>query len=189
MATDAYLSSSEETMFGNVLEKIAIAICEQAKTGRKSGIRNIDLEYEQGQAKTIIQVKSGVNWGNSSAHKSLESAFDAARIVLRQGNPALNVRCIEGICYGKDEIKDKGTHHRYVGHLFWKEISDWDDTAAGVMEILGKHTSNGLHDIRSDAEDRVKEFLLYSGAINLNDLSIEWDKLLELVMGKENPWL
>ena len=46
MVINAYLSSSEETMFGHVLEDVVIAICKNAKNGRKSGIPNIDLEYD-----------------------------------------------------------------------------------------------------------------------------------------------
>lgn len=42
MVIDAYLSSSEETIFGNILEDIAIIICSKAKQGYKSGIANID---------------------------------------------------------------------------------------------------------------------------------------------------
>lgn len=49
MIVDAFLSSSEETMFGNVLEGIAIDICSHAKGGRKSSTESIDLEYDEGQ--------------------------------------------------------------------------------------------------------------------------------------------
>ena len=59
----AYLSSSEETMFGNALEEIAIAICAAAKGGWKSGIESIDLEYDSSvNTRTIVQIKSGPNW-------------------------------------------------------------------------------------------------------------------------------
>ncbi len=78
MILNAYLSSSEETMFGNILEEIAVSICKHAKGGRKSGIHNIDLEYDQNEIRTIIQIKSGMNWGNSSQQKTLRSSFETA---------------------------------------------------------------------------------------------------------------
>lgn len=184
MVTDAYLSSSEETMFGNVLEEVAIAICANAKGGRKSGISNIDLEYDEGRTRTIIQIKSGVNWGNSSQHRALRTAFANATRVLRQGT-RLEVRCVEGICYGRSEVKDRGTHIRLVGHCFWRDISDWDGTATGVMQLLGKHASNGLYDARRQACDRMVEFLRESGAVS-DDGTVRWHELLNLVMQVDN---
>ena len=181
MIINSYLSSSEETMFGHVLEDVVIAICENAKNGRKSGIPNIDLEYDYGDTRTIMQIKSGVNWGNSSQHKAQARAFKSATAILRQGSKQLNVRCIEGICYGKSEIKDKGSHLRVVGQCFWEEISDWDGTAGAVMELLGKHASNGLNSVREEARDLMVCFLRDSGAVRDDD-TVQWDKLLDLVM-------
>lgn len=181
MVIDAHLSSSEETMFGNVLEKIAVTVCEYAKDGRKSGIPNIDLEYDQGQTRTIMQIKSGTNWGNSNQHNALKATFATATKVLRQGSPNLNVRCIEGICYGRSEIKDKGTHVRIVGNCFWEDISDWDGTAGMILELLGRHASNGLLDVRQEARTQMVDFLSESGVVSDNG-SLRWDKLLELVM-------
>ena len=181
MVTDAYLSSSEETMFGNVLEEIAISICLHAKGGRKSGITNIDLEYDQGGTRTIIQIKSGKNWGNSSQHKSLRIAFTNALKVLRQGKHKLSVRCVEGICYGRSQIKDKGLYQQIVGRCFWEDISDWPGTAEGVMQMLGKHSSNGLYEVRKEARDKMVRFLRDPGAVSNND-EVRWDRLLDLVM-------
>src|SRR5947207_12533021 len=43
---DAHLSSNEETLFGNWLEKLAIYINSKVYNGRKSGINGIDLEFD-----------------------------------------------------------------------------------------------------------------------------------------------
>lgn len=64
MIVDAFLSSSEEMMFGNVLEEIVIDICSHAKDGRKSSTEGVDLEYDEGCQRTIAQIKSGPNWAN-----------------------------------------------------------------------------------------------------------------------------
>jgi hypothetical protein len=42
---DAYLSSQEETIFGNFLEGLAIFINSKVYGGQKSGIEGIDLEF------------------------------------------------------------------------------------------------------------------------------------------------
>lgn len=195
MVTDAYLSSSEETMFGNVLEKIAVSICEYAKGGKKSAARNIDLEYGDSIVRTIVQIKSGENWGNSSQRKALVSSFDTATRILRQGDPDLHVRRIEGICYGRSKVRKLNTHDQYVGHEFWKEISDWDGTALAVFDLIGEHARNGLDEARREAYARVVSYLNEHGAAGLAVLaqatpedspevtsSMNWDGLLELVM-------
>ena len=197
MITNAYLSSSEETMFGNVLEEIAISICKHSKGGWKSTADKIDLEYARDDTRYIMQIKSGTNWGNSSQRQSLVNSFQKAMKILRQGNPDLNVRCIEGICYGKSMIRDLGTHKRYVGHSFWKEISDWEGTAAAVMDLIGTHASNGLDKAREEAHQRIVSYLedrgvTYTQAVDKTssigstlaktEHKIRWDRLLNLVL-------
>ena len=44
---DAYISSSEEGIFGNWLEGLAIFINSQVYNGRKSGIPGVDLEFDK----------------------------------------------------------------------------------------------------------------------------------------------
>lgn len=45
--TDAFISSGEETIFGDWLEGLAIFINEKIYHGRKSGISGIDLEFDR----------------------------------------------------------------------------------------------------------------------------------------------
>ena len=87
MVIGAYLSSSEETIFGGVLEKIAILICKHAKGGRKSSAEGIDLEYESNGERTIMQIKSGTNWGNSSQHKAPEAKVRQGPAHTEAGQP------------------------------------------------------------------------------------------------------
>ena len=63
---DAYLSSSEEAMFGDWLEGLAIFINEKVYSGIKSGIKGIDLEFDNNKKRNLVSIKSGPNWGNSS---------------------------------------------------------------------------------------------------------------------------
>lgn len=191
MVVDAHLSSSEETKFGGILENIAITICKHAKNGRKSSTEGIDLEYndDTNNTRTIVQIKSGPNWGNASQHKALELSFKKAQRVLRQGgsgggenntsNNLLNIRCIEGCCYGKSTLKDKGSHIQMIGSVFWEEISGWRGTADAVLAILGKHASNGLDEARKTAYLHMEEYLVKRGIVMGNDENqICWDKWL-----------
>ncbi len=181
MVIDAYVSSSEETMFGGVLEDIAVAICKHSKGGWKSAVNKMDLEYDAGDERTIVQIKSGVNWGNSAQHQAQKAAFNTATRILRQGSHNPHVRCVEGCSYGRSEVRDMGTHYRIVGSDFWEEISGWDGTADAVLELLGKHASNGLNEARAAANYRMVEYLKCEGIVGPDD-RILWDRLLALVM-------
>jgi hypothetical protein len=63
---DAHISSSEEGIFGDWLEGLAIYINEKVYGGKKSGILGIDLEFDKDGVRYIVNIKSGPNWGNSS---------------------------------------------------------------------------------------------------------------------------
>lgn len=83
---NAYLSSSEETLFGEIFEQIAIVIAREARGGRKSNSEAIDLEWdEEGtpNVRVLVQVKSGPNWGNSEQRKRLIETFRHATQTYR----------------------------------------------------------------------------------------------------------
>jgi hypothetical protein len=73
------LSSSEEGIFGDWLEGLAIFINEKVYNGWKSGIPGIDLEFDYDDRRYIVTIKSGPNWGNSSQIKRLKDDFRTAK--------------------------------------------------------------------------------------------------------------
>jgi hypothetical protein len=96
---EAYISSSEETMFGDWMEGLAIFINQKVYNGRKSSSKGIDLEFDNDGIRYIVSIKSGPNWGNSSQIKKLKDDFTSAQKTLLTSNSRLNVRCINGCCY------------------------------------------------------------------------------------------
>ena len=96
----AALSSSEETMFGNTLEKIAIDICAAAYNGQKSTATGVDLEFFRGGRRYVVAIKSGPNWGNSSQIARLKQNLAGAVRLIRQHDPEANVMAVNGCCYG-----------------------------------------------------------------------------------------
>src|SRR6266487_6161606 len=77
--TDAFISSQEETIFGDWLEGLAIFINSKVYDGRKSGIPGIDLEFDKDGIRNIVTIKSGPNWGNSRQVAGLISDFKTAK--------------------------------------------------------------------------------------------------------------
>ncbi len=177
---DAFLSSSEETRFGDILEDIVVAMCRHAKGGRKSSTAGIDLEYDAGNIRTIVSVKSGPKWGNSDQRKRMVAHFQTASRVLRQGGRA-EPRCIEGICYGPSGISHLATHDRVVGHDFWEEVAGWREGGRIVLNIVGQHGGNGLADVRDTARREVVAYLERTGAATPSG-HINWERFFDLVM-------
>ncbi len=175
---EALLSSSEETRFGNSFEKCAEVVCKYGRDGKKSGIEGIDLEYaEHEEQRTLIQVKSSVNWGNSSQKKQLSENFKTACRILKQGGSVKNVRCVEGICYGKNERVQLGDRERIVGESFWEEISGWRGLYSALMEKAGLHAGNGLQEAKDDAILKIVAFMRERSLLVEED-KVDWDELL-----------
>jgi len=73
---DAYLSSQEETLFGDFLEGLAIFVCEKVYGGQKlpKG-KGIDMLLEKEGKIYMIEIKSGPHWGNASQINKDETKF------------------------------------------------------------------------------------------------------------------
>ena len=134
---DAHLSSSEEGIFGDWLEGLAIFINEKVYGGWKSGIPGVDLEFDYEGRRYIVTIKSGPNWGNSSQIKRLKDDFRTAKKTLRTSNSQMNVVAINGCCYGKERNSDKEDYFKYCGQEFWKFISGEEDLFIEIIEPLG----------------------------------------------------
>jgi len=63
---DAHISSSEEGIFGDWLEGLAIFINGKVYGGDKSSADGIDLEFVNDDIHYLVSIKSGPNWGNKS---------------------------------------------------------------------------------------------------------------------------
>jgi len=135
--TDAFISSNEETIFGDWLEELAIFINSMVYNGRKSGITGIDLEFDNNNIRYIVAIKSGPNWGNSSQISKMKADFKTAIKTLRTSNSKLQIVAINGCCYGKDNVPDKGDYFKYCGQRFWEFISGNENLYVDLIEPLG----------------------------------------------------
>lgn len=187
---DATVSSGEETTFGNFLENIAIFVNEQVYGGRKSASTGLDLEFEDGNKKYLISIKSGPNWGNAGQITNLKKNFNTAKRILTTsgGSRNINIICIEACCYGVDNAPDKGTHLKLCGQRFWELISGGDENLfrdiITPLGHLGKERNDELDLISS------KKLNILTGAfIEKFCISgvIDWDSLIRFNSGK-NPF-
>lgn len=187
---DAHISSSEEGIFGDWLEGLAIYINEKVYNGWKSGITGVDLEFDKDGRRYIVNIKSGPNWGNSSQISKMILDFKTAKKTLRTSNSQLNVIAVNGCCYGRDKKPDKGDYFKYCGQAFWEFISGDLELFTKIIEPLG-------HKAKEKNEDFIKS---YSQMINLftkeftidfckSNGEIDWERLVKFNSGKNNSYL
>ncbi len=177
---DAHISSSEEGIFGDWLEGLAVFINQEVYNGWKSGIIGIDLEFDKDDKRYIVTIKSGPSWGNSSQIRKMISDFTTAKRTLRTSNSQLNIVAINGCCYGKDSHSDKGDYIKLCGQQFWEFISGNSQLYIDIIEPLGfkakekndVYLESYAKKINMFVKEFTSEFCKDSG-------EIDWEKLVK----------
>ncbi len=174
----AYLSSSEEELFGQFMEKLAIFIASQTCDVIANPLQGVDLLFKNGETVHIVQIKSGPNWGNSDQQRRLRQNFAEAKAIVEQVSPL--VQCTLGICYGKKRPTTNGSYQTLTGSSFWKFISGNERLYIDIVEPIGYHAR----------EHNAQYQLQYDQHINiltaqvLNEFcvngEIHWESLLKL---------
>jgi hypothetical protein len=182
---DAHISSNEETIFGDWFEGLAIFINEKVYGGRKSGISNIDLEFDNNAVRYIVTIKSGPNWGNSSQVAKMIADFKTAKKTLRTSNSRFNIIAINGCCYGKDNNPDKGDYFKYCGQEFWSFISGNENLYLEIIEPLGHKARERNEEFQKSYAQMINKFTKEFSNTYCNDNGeIDWEKLVKFNSGK-----
>lgn len=181
----AFLSSSEEKLFGDFLEGLALFVASQTCGAHKSTAQGVDLEFIHHNIHYVVSIKSGPNWGNSSQHRKLAQDLNDAVKRVKQSRAALAVQPVLGICYGKTRTAyTRAGYLKVVGQNFWYLISEDRDLYTDIVEPIGyqarKHNEK-FEKERAQASNRLTKqfmdgFCDDTGAIN-------WAKLVEFNCG------
>lgn len=180
---DAYLSSSEEKIFGDFLEEFAVFVSSQTCQGRKFAATGIDLEFINKNILYLISIKSGPNWGNNAQQNKQQQDFQTAVRVLKQANHKLNVQPVLGICYGKTRTSFLRGYMKVVGQNFWYLVSGNENLYTDIVEPLGyrakQHNDAFIRQkgkvINSFTQEFMAEFCI--------DGTIDWEKLVKFNSG------
>jgi len=182
---DAYISSSEETIFGDWLEGLAIFISQKVYNGWKSGITGIDLEFDKDNIRYIVSIKSSPNWGNSRQVPKMLSDFSAAKKTLRTSNSQLNIVAVNGCCYGRDNRPDKGDYFKYCGQEFWNFISGNENLYLDIIEPLGHKATERNEEYQILYTQMINKFTIqFSKDFCSENGIIDWKKLVIFNSGK-----
>ena len=181
---DAFLSSSEEKLFGDFLEDLAIFVTSRTCDGHKSTAPGVDLEFTNSDIYYIVSIKSGPNWGNSSQQRKLAEDLRQAVTRIKQAQHRINVQPVLGICYGKNRTTYLRGYLKIVGQNFWYLISENINLYTDIIEPIGyrakEHNDVFYQDKARVTNKFTKEFIERfcdsSGAIN-------WVSLVEFNSG------
>ena len=135
------MSSSEETIFGNVFfEPIATA----AAQGQKALAEGVDIMVERDNTIYAIAVKSGTSVFNADSRKKQEQNFMAASKLAQQAKKRFVP--IVGYGYGKKKTSTRGLPKFYMelaGKDFWTELTGDEEFYIKLIRFMDK-----LPDIR-----------------------------------------
>lgn len=144
----AHLSSQEETIFGNLMEELAIHICGGIYGGFKppeNVWKSIDLIFDLDNTRYLVGIKSGPNWGNSDQIAAMKRNFKIAREKVISEGWMGSVVCVNGVMYGRDnnplkiDQKDpEKSYYKYCGQDFWSLISGDRNLYTKIIAPLGE---------------------------------------------------
>ena len=179
----AFISSSEETIFGNVFfEPIATA----ASGGQKALAEGVDIMVEKSDTIYAIAVKSGTSVFNASSKKRQEQNFAAARKLAQQAQKRFEP--IIGYSYGRKKTSDRGLakiHTELAGQAFWRELTGDDDFYINLIRYMDKLPEKYIEEFdvsyQKAANRLVKDF---TTQFCKEDGSIDWETLVKFNSGE-----
>ena len=145
----------------------------------KSTAKGIDLEFDNGDIRYILAVKSGPNWGNSGQIQKMREDFRRAKQTLRTSNSHLNVVAVNGCCYGRNSKPDKGDYYKYCGQVFWAFISGSNDLYLQIIKPLGHTAKERNSEFLREYSQIVNRFTTEFSQTYVLDGEINWDALVE----------
>lgn len=207
-AVDAFLSSQEESMFGNLLEGFAVYVSNRLYGGFKPQNRpSVDLEFERDGKYHIVGIKSGTHWGNSDQIAGMKNNFKAARAALRASGVRSEIVAVNGCIYGKDAnpLKDKKrrreggkqivveeepdkVYFKYAGQDFWHFVSGDENLYQEIIKPIDEEARERNNTFKQTYNGKVNEMALEFGRHFLDaGGQIDWIKLVDYVSKRGTP--
>lgn len=185
----AFLSSSEEKLFGDFLEGLAVFVAQKTCGGHKSTAQGVDLEFFNNDTHYVVSIKSGPNWGNSSQQDKLEQDLKTAVARLKQSKRSSNIQPVLGICYGKTKTTFLRGYMKIVGQNFWHLISENPNLYTDIVEPIGYRAREHNEDFAKKKAGLVNMFAMefIPKFCNPSNGYIDWVKLVQFNSGNYKP--
>ena len=185
----AFLSSSEEKLFGDFLEGLAVFVAQKTCGGHKSTAQGVDLEFFNNDTHYVVSIKSGTNWGNSSQQDKLEQDLKTAVARLKQSKRSANIQPVLGICYGKTKTTFLRGYMKIVGQNFWHLISENPNLYTDIVEPIGYRAREHNEDFAKKKVGLVNMFAMefIPKFCNPSNGYIDWVKLVQFNSANYKP--
>ena len=182
----AFVSSSEETIFGNCFfEPIAIA----ASRGTKSATKGVDIELFDASSNTkyFVAVKSGTSIFNADSMKKQGENFTEAQRTLRTSGGRVGFEAIVGYAYGTKTETGRGKAKIYeevAGEEFWEVITGDKDFYTKIISYMDTLPEQYI-DAYKISYSRASNRLMRDFSIEFcnPDGTIDWVKLVDYNSG------
>lgn len=187
---DAFLSSQEETIFGDLMEDLAVYVCsdifggEKAETGK---FRSIDLIFEREKKTFIVCIKSGPNWGNSDQINIMKRNFKKAKKILRAELDENNIVSVNGCIYGKDNNPHKVnkdpdlSYYKICGQMFWEMISGDSYLYKKIIQPLDKEAKKKDETFKKLYVSKINEMTKDVIELFYTKNNLDWNKIVDFV--------
>jgi len=180
---EAYISSSDETIFGNIyFEQIALNL----PNITVSDAKGVDLILSMDKVIRAYALKSGPYPFNSSAKDKQNTEFLELKSRLmkmqKQFDPVL------AYAYGRRNKFSSGKriYRESSGQEFWKELTGDDDFYLKLIRLMKDEPQKRIEKYKSDWEAMINRFAKeFSEDFCFENGHIDWEKLTRFVSASE----
>ena len=186
---DAFLSSQEETIFGDLLENLAINVNHSIFKGAKAEegkFRSLDLIFRRDKKLYIVGIKSGINWGNADQVSTMRKNFKEAKRILRSEGETADIVAVNGCIYGKDNVVSKKhktdselNYEKLCGQKFWELISGDNELYKKLIQPLDKEVKKRDDIFKEIYINKVNEMTKDLIELFYTKNQLDWEKIVE----------
>lgn len=190
---DAYLSSQEEGIFGNLLEDLAIFINKKVYGGYKAEekkFKSVDLIFEKDSSVYIVGIKSGPYWANADQLRKMRENFKKAKEILRKEGETREIVAINGCIYVKDnKLFDKPNdpelhYYKKCGQEFWSLVSGSDTFYKDLIQPIEQTIKKNISSLEKLKTQKIHQLSDEFFKRFCTDNLIDWEKLIDFVSKK-----
>jgi hypothetical protein len=173
----AFVSSSDETIFGNCFfEPIARLV----SGGKVADGEGVDFVVERDDQFLAVAVKSGPNWGNADQHKRQSTNFDALRKRLYKIHKRFDPLCGQAYGHQSSDPTDNSRFRRRSGQVFWEEITGDPDFYLKLVHLMKDVPAKNRPKYRALWDQAVNKFTAeFIADFCTPEGAIQWEKLVE----------
>lgn len=190
---DAFLSSQEETIFGDLMERLAVHVCREVFNGRKAEegkYKSVDLIFDRDEKTYIVGIKSGPNWGNADQINTMKRNLKVAKKLLCAELAKSSIVSVNGCMYGRDNNPHKVSkdpdlsYYKLCGQPFWELISGDDQLYKKIIQPLDKEAKKRDVVFKELYVKKINEMTKDVVDIFYTKDNLDWDKIIDYVSKK-----